>query len=144
MDIFKKLTKSSVVNPIIIGPPESESLKLEDAREILDLFNWDNIEAIEMEGYVEDDKYKPVRNIEISKSISYYVLIKTPSREDLNYIIAKKNDINIEHIYAHFKGHTEIHLNLKKHILKLNGEFTITMKQITEKIGFPLNEIIIE
>ncbi len=114
MDIFKKTTKP---------------LKLEDAREILDLFGWNNIEFIELEGCTKGDKYTPFSNVEITKCIKHYIVINKPSKKDFNYIIAKNNsaDMDIIDIHAGFKNGQKISLSLPDCVLKLSEGLSITM-----------------
>ncbi len=107
MDIFKKSSK-----PRTLEEAQSKPLTLEEAREMFDLFNWDNIEFVELEGWITGDMYKPFRNMEIRKCIKHRVLINNPLKENFNYIIAKNNDMNIYYIHAGLKSGKEICLDI--------------------------------
>ncbi len=97
MDIFKK---------------SSKPLTLEEAREMFDLFGWDNIEFMEFEGWITGDIYKPIRNMEIKRCIKHCISINNPLRDNLNYIITKNNDMNIYYIHAGLKSGKEIRLDI--------------------------------
>ncbi len=125
-----------------------EPIKVEDAKKILDLFDWNNFEHMELKFWACEDNNIPHERLQISNYITYRVFNRrgiTPSREDLDFKIAKYEYFVLLEIIIHFK-HTKkcINLNLETHILKLSGGLCIIMEQIKEKIGFPLRRLIIE
>ncbi len=124
-----------------------DPINVGDAKKILDLFNWDNFEHMELRFSGIDDANSRDTRYHISKIMSYTVIIRRgqkPYPEDLDFKMT--HDIfTLLQVIVHFKDTKKcINLNLETHVLKLSGGLCITMDQIKEKIGFPLRKILIE
>ncbi len=126
-----------------VGDP----INVRNTKEILELFDWNNFEHMELRFCAIDDNNSHDTRYHISKMMSYTVIIRRgqkPCPKDLDFKMT--HDIfTLLQVIVHFKDTKKcINLNLETHVLKLSGGVCITMDQIKEKIGFPLRRLIIE
>ncbi len=124
-----------------------DPINVGDTKKILELFNWNNFEYMELRFSAIDDNNSHNTRYHISKMMSYTVIIRRgqkPCPEDLDFKIA--HDIfTLLQVIVHFKDTKKcINFDLETHILKLSGGLCITMDQIKDKIGFSLRKLIVE